>query len=54
MVSDSGCCHNSGDDRLIIAEFLLHQLKITSKGWDDLSYRVKCFVGVVAKLNNST
>ena len=54
VVSDSGCCRNSVDYGLIIAEFLLRQLKLTSKGWNDLLYEVKCFVGVVYKLDNSS
>lgn len=53
MVSDSGCCHKSVDYGLIIAEFLSHQLKLTSKGWNDFSCGVKCVVGVVYKVNNS-
>lgn len=35
------------DCGLGIAEFFLHQLESTSKGWNDLLYGVKCFVGVV-------
>ena len=54
MVNRSGCCHYSVGYGLMIAVFLLHQLKLTSKGWNDLSCRVKCFVDVVYKLNNST